>query len=364
MTNPLRVGIVGSGVISAAYLRSKFPQFKIVACSDIREEVATARAKEFDIEAKPVDALLQDSSIEAILNLTIPQSHIPISQAAIDAGKHVYSEKPLGLSREEAEPFVNSAKAEGLRVGCAPDTFLGGAQQTARKLIDDGAIGQPIGGTAFFMNDGPESWHPGPEFFYQKGAGPVLDMGPYYVTSLVNLLGPVKRVHSFGSKPRAKRVIGSGPRKGQKFNVDVLTYVAAILEFHSGPLVNFVFSFDVIGHSHPPIEIYGTKGSVQVPDPNWFGGNVRLTQAVGRWDDVAHTHSFADANYRGIGLADMAAGIASESPHRASGTLAFHVLEVLQAIIERAGGDTTFEIRSTCERPRPLRAIRPIADFT
>jgi predicted dehydrogenase len=360
---PKRVGIIGAGYISAVYLKSTFPQFKIVACADAIPENANVRAKDFGIKAMSVNDLLADPSIEVILNLTIPQSHVPVSRAAVDAGKHVYAEKPIGLSREEAQPLLDAAAAKGLRVGSAPDTFLGGGHQTARKLVDEGAIGQPIGGAAFFMYGGPESWHPSPEFLYQRGAGPVLDMGPYYVTALVNLLGPVKNVLSTGRNTQPKRIIGSGPRQGTEFTVEVLTYVTAILEFHSGAAVNLTVSFDVSGHTHPPIEIYGTGGSLQVPDPNFFGGNVRLIRPGGKWTDVAHSHSYGDGNYRGIGLADMAAAMVTGTPHRASGDLAYHVLEVLQAIVTKAAGDTSFEIKSTCERPRPLAAIHPVPDF-
>jgi predicted dehydrogenase len=361
---PKRVGIIGAGYISAAYLKSTLPQFKIVACADAIPENANARAEEFGIKAMGVDELLADPSIEVVLNLTIPQSHVSVSRAAISAGKHVYSEKPLGLSREEAQPLLDEAKAKGLRLGSAPDTFLGGGHQTVRKLIDDGAIGRPIGGAMFFMYGGPESWHPNPEFLYQKGAGPVFDMGPYYVTALVNLLGPVKNVLSVGRNTTPKRKIGSGPRQGTEFTVEVLTYVSAILEFHSGAAVTFTVSFDVTGHNHGPIEIYGTAGSLQIPDPNFFGGNVRLIREGGRWTDIAHSHSFGDGNYRGIGLADMSAAITAGVPHRASGKLAFHVLEVLEAIVSKAAGDNSFEIKSTCERPRPLVPIRPVADFS
>jgi predicted dehydrogenase len=360
---PKRVGIIGAGYISAVYLKSNFPQFKIVACADAIPENAAARAKEFGIKVMSVNDLLADPSVDVILNLTIPQSHAPVSRAAIDAGKHVYSEKPLALSREEAQPLMEAADAKQLRIGSAPDTFLGAGHQTARKLVDEGAIGQPIGGAAFFMYGGPESWHPNPEFLYQRGAGPVYDMGPYYVTALVNLLGPVKNVLAIGRNTQPKRKIGSGPRQGTEFTVEVLTYVSAILEFHSGAAVTFTVSFDVTGHSHPPIEIYGTAGSLQIPDPNTFGGNVRLIRPGGHWADVAHTHSYGDGNYRGIGLADMTAAMSTGTPHRASGNLAFHVLEVLQAIVTKGAGDTSFEIKSTCERPRPLTAIRPVPDF-
>jgi len=360
----MNVGIIGSGYISTAYLKSKFPQFTIVACGDLIPENAENRAREFGIRASSVESILADSGIDIILNLTIPQTHVAVSLAAVEAGKHVYSEKPLGLAREEAQPLLDAAAAKALRVGCAPDTFLGGGHQTARKLVDDGAIGRPIGGSAFFMSSGPESWHPGPEFLYRKGAGPVFDMGPYYITALVNLLGPVKRVISRGKNTTPKRLIGSGPRKGSEFDVEVLTFVAAMLEFVSGPIVTFVSSSDVAGDEHPPIEIYGTEGTLQVPDPNYFGGAVRIIRRGGRWTDVAHKHSFGDGNHRGIGLADMSASISAGSNHRASGTLAFHVLEVLQAIVEIADGNNAFEIRSTCEKPRPLVPIKPIPDFS
>jgi predicted dehydrogenase len=359
-----RVGIIGAGYISTAYLKSRFPQFKIVSCGDVIPENAEMRAREFGIRAASVESILADPTIDIILNLTIPESHVSVGLAAVEAKKHVYSEKPLALSREEARLFLDTAAARRLRIGCAPDTFLGGGHQTARKLVDEGAIGRPIGGSAFFMSGGPESWHPGPEFLYRKGAGPVFDMGPYYLTALVNLLGPVKRVIALGKNTKPNRLIGSGSRKGTEFNVEVLTFVAAILEFGSGPLVTIVSSFDVAGHEHPPIEIYGTDGTLQAPDPNYFGGTVRVIRPGGRWTDIAHTHSFGDANHRGIGLADMAASIASGTDHRASGTLAFHVLEVLQAIVEIADGNSAFEITSQCEKPRPLAPITPVADFS
>jgi len=360
----MHVGIIGAGYISKAYLKSRFPQFKIVCCGDVISENAELRAREFEIRASSVESILADPHIDVILNLTIPQSHVAVSLAAIEAGKHVYSEKPIALSREEARHLLEASAAKGLRFGCAPDTFLGGAHQTTRKLVDDGVIGRPIGGSAFFMSGGPESWHPGPEFFYRKGAGPVFDMGPYYVMALVNLLGPVKRVVSLGKNSTPKRVIGSGPREGTEFDVEVMTFVSAILEFKSGPLVTFISSFDVVGHEHPPIEIYGTEGTLQVPDPNYFGGTVRVIRKGGRWTDVAHSHSFGDGNHRGIGLADMVASLASGADHRASGTLAFHVLEVLQAIVESADGNDAFEMHSTCEKPRPLKPITPVADFS
>jgi predicted dehydrogenase len=361
--NPLQVGIVGAGVISATYLKTKFPQFKVTCCSDVQQSHAKLRAREFGIAAASTETLLADPTVDIVLNLTTPQHHAEITGAALNARKHVYSEKPLSISTAEAEPLLRTAAANSLRIGSAPDTFLGGAQQTGRKLLDEGAIGSPIGGTAFFMSGGPESWHPNPEFFYQKGAGPVFDMGPYYLTALINLLGPIKRVWSAGRTTLPRRTIGSGPRKGESFPVSVLSYVSSILEFQSGPIVTFVASFDVPAYSHPYIEIYGTEGTLQLPDPNYFGGAVRLNQG-GYWTDRSHSHGFGDGNYRGIGLADLVAGLQSGTPHRASAELAFHVLEVMEAIVETAGSGEAYILRSRCERPRALRSISHVADFS
>ena len=360
---PLQVGIVGAGVISAAYLKTKLPQFKITCCSDVQQTQAELRAREFGIAAVSTETILADPAVDIVLNLTTPQHHAEVIGAGLRAHKHVYSEKPLSISTREAEPLLSTAAANGVRIGCAPDTFLGGAQQTGRKLLDDGAIGSPIGGTAFFMSGGPESWHPNPEFFYQKGAGPVFDMGPYYLTALVNLLGPIKRVWSAGRTTLPERKIGSGSRKGASIPVLVLSYVSAILEFQSGPIVTFVASFDVPAYSHPYIEIYGTGGTLQLPDPNYFGGSVRLNQH-GRWVDVSHSHGFGDGNYRGIGLADLVAGLRSGVPHRASAELAFHVLEVMEAIVETAGSGQAYSLRSSCERPRALRPVSHVPDFS
>jgi predicted dehydrogenase len=361
--NPLHVGIVGAGVISAAYLKTKFPQFKITCCSDVQQAQAELRAREFGIAAVSTEAILADPAIDILLNLTTPQYHAEIIGAGLRAHKHVYSEKPLSISTQEAEPLLSVAAIDSLRIGCAPDTFLGAALQTARKLLDEGRIGEPIGGAAFFMSGGPESWHPNPEFFYQKGAGPVFDMGPYYLTALINLLGPIKRVWSAGRTTLPQRTIGSGPRKGTSFPVSVLSYLSAILEFHGGPIVTFVASFDVPAYNHPFIEIYGTTGALQVPDPNYFGGTVRLGRETG-WVDVSPSHGFGDGNYRGIGVADLVAGLRTGMPHRASAELAFHVLEVMEAIVETAGSDHACAVRSRCKRPRALPPISHVADFS
>jgi predicted dehydrogenase len=362
---PAKVGIVGCGTIAPAYLEAGrfFEQTTIVACADMFPEAAEKRATAFGIKALSVDELFEDPAIEILLNLTPPQQHASTLRRALENGKHAYSEKPLSISTDEAQPLLALAKEKGLRIGCAPDTVLGGGIQTSRKLIDDGQIGTPIGGTAFMYSGGPESWHPNPELFYLKGGGPLFDMGPYYLTTLVNLLGPVDRVFAAGQTTRAQRTIGSGPKKGQLFPVEVPTYIASLLRFESGAAVHFGISFDVVAHNHPPIEIYGSEGCVVVPDPNTFSGNVRLFRKGGWWRDVPHTHGFGERDWRGMGLAEMVQAMRAAVPHRSSAEVAFHVLEVMEAIsgVVFAGGDRLVE--STCERPRPLAPLPPVYDL-
>ncbi|MBV9273202.1 MAG: Gfo/Idh/MocA family oxidoreductase [Verrucomicrobia bacterium] len=352
----LHIGIVGSGFISGAYWRAShdFPNLRIISCSDVNPAAAEEKARDFGIEAQSVEQLLTNPKIDLVLNLTIPQSHAPISLRALQAGKHVYSEKPLALSTNEALDLLSTAKAEGKRVGVAPDTFLGGGQQTARRLIDRGDIGIPIGGTAFILLPGHEHWHPNPDFFYQPGGGPVFDMGPYYLTALVNLLGPVRRVISIGKRTFNEREIQSGSRKGERIPVAILTHFNALLEFFDGPVVSLHASFDVQGHTHWPIEIYGTGGTLQVPDPNTFGGPVRLLRRAKPAMDVPLTHGFSDRDYRILGVAEMAKAIDLGRPHRVSADLGFHVLEVMEAIVEGATKEMPIEITSRCNRPEAL----------
>ena len=352
----LRVGIVGSGFISRAYLRAAldFPGVRIIACSDVNLAAAEEKAREFQIRAQSVEQLLADPEIDLILNLTVPQSHGSVSLRAIESGKHVYSEKPLALSVKEAHAVLSAAQMRQRRVGVAPDTFLGGGQQTARALIDRGDIGTPIGGTAFILLPGHEHWHPNPDFFYQPGGGPVLDMGPYYLTALVNLLGPIRRVISLGRQAFKEREIQSGPRKGERIPVLIPTHFNTLLEFHQGPLVSFHASFDVQGHTHSPIEIYGTEATLQVPDPNTFGGSVQLLKRGKSPVTTPLTHGFSDRNYRIIGVAEMEKAIAGGRPHRASAELGYHVLEVMQAIVENGASGLPVEISSSCDRPAAL----------
>jgi predicted dehydrogenase len=350
---PVGVGVVGCGVISKAYLQAlrAFPDLALRAVADLRPDAAAARAAEFGVPALSPGELLADPGVELVLNLTTPEAHGAVGRAALAAGKHVYSEKPLA----EARRLLLDAKARGLRLGCAPDTFLAGPQQTARALIDRGAIGEIVGGTAFLQLAGHERWHPDPAFYYARdGGGPVLDMGPYYVTALVNLLGPVARVMAMGRTVRAARTVATDPHAGRRIPVGCTTHVVGVMELVAGPLVQIAMSFEVWGHRHPPLEIYGTRGSLAVPDPNRFDGVVELLDADGAWQPVSAEHGYAEGDLRGLGVADMARALRVGRPHRCDGELAFHVLEVLEALHRAAEGADVVDITSRCPRPAPL----------
>jgi predicted dehydrogenase len=365
---PTTIGIIGCGSISGAYLRgaarSRLVRVKSVA--DIRAEAAKDKAAEHMVQAVPVDALLADPDIEIVVNLTIPAAHAPVSLRAIEAGKHVYLEKPLATRFAEAKPVMLEAAAKGLRVGCAPDTFLGGAHQACRYAIDAGAIGVPIAGAATVLSHGMEHWHPNPAFYYQHGGGPIHDMGPYYVTQLVNLLGPVVRVTAQASTASKLRVITSEPLAGQSIAVEVPTTVNGVLSFANGANVTLSHSWDVWKHSRLPLEIYGSEGSMLAPDPNFFGGEPKVTQRDGDWTSLdigAHPYCVPNrvtrtgahvADHRIIGLLDMAAAIRSGRPHRVSGALALHVLEVLDAFERSSLEGRHIVIETPCERPEKL----------
>ena len=350
------IGIIGLGNISAAYLKASkdFPVLDIRAVADMNPAAAKARADEFGLKAVDLDAIFTDPSIDIILNLTIPKAHVEVGLRAIEAGKHVYSEKPLGIVFAEGKKLVEAAKAKNLRVGSAPDTFLGGSHQTARRIVDEGALGQLIGGTAYFMCPGHERWHPNPAFYYEAGGGPMLDMGPYYITDLVNLLGPVAKVSGFGTKLRDTRTITSKDRNGEIIPVHVPTHVSGTLVFHNGAVVQVTMSFDVAGHKHVPLEIYGTEASLIVPDPNHFGGQIQLLEKGGEWTDIATDMPYAEGNYRSIGLADMAHAIIEGRPHRCNGDLALHVLEVMEAFETSSTSGRVIDITTPAERPAQL----------
>lgn len=355
---PVKVGVIGCGNISAAYLKAAkaFPILDIVALADMNPAAAETRAAEFDLAPRSVQKTLADPSIEIILNLTVPKAHVEVGLSAIAAGKHVYSEKPLGVTVAEARRLMEAARAKGLSVGAAPDTFLGGGQQRARQCLDEGRIGAPVGGTAFFLCPGHERWHPNPGFYYLAGGGPMLDMGPYYITALVNLLGPVAEVVGVATRPRAERKITSEPLNGQRIPVEVATHVTGIMRFVSGAAVSVTMSFDVLSHKHIPLEIYGETGSLIAPDPNTFGGDVRLSTTRGQWRRVTNDRPYADANYRILGLADMAQAIRTGRPHRASGELAFHALETMEAFQRSSDTGAAIAIASRPDRPAPMPA--------
>ena len=346
-------GVIGCGVISTAYLKAaqRFANLELRAVADMRSAAAEKQAAAFGVPALPVDQLLKRDDIEIVVNLTVPLAHTEVSLAILNAGKHVHSEKPLGVTVAEARKVMELAAAKGLRVGCAPDTFLGGGHQTARKAIDDGAIGQPVAGTAFFMCPGHERWHPAPGFYYLRGGGPMLDMGPYYITSLVQLLGPIASVVGSVAKPRLERLVTSEPMNGTLIPVEVATHVAGLLEFVSGAVVSIVMSFDVPKHKHAPIELYGTAASLLVPDPNRFGGQVAVAKPDGKWRTVRHTHGNVDGEFRSIGVADLAAAIVTGRPHRASGALALHALEAMEAFQISADEGRRVKLDTTVERP-------------
>ena len=350
------IGIVGLGNISAAYLKAaqNFPVLDIRAVADLNPDVSKARGQEFGLRAVALDDIFSDPSIDIILNLTIPRAHVEVGLRAIDAGKHVYSEKPLGIAFAEGKRLVDAAARKGLRVGSAPDTFLGGSHQTARHVVDSGALGQIVGGTAYFMCPGHERWHPNPAFYYDQGGGPMLDMGPYYITDLVNLLGPVKQVLGVATMLRQTRTITAKERAGEVIPVHVPTHVAGTLIFASGAVVQVSMSFDVAGHRHLPLEIYGTDGSLIVPDPNHFGGQVELLEKGGEWKDVATDQPYWDGNFRSIGLADMATALVTGRAHRCNGELALHVLEVMEAFGTSAETGKAVSMSTTLDRPEPL----------
>ena len=352
-----KIGIIGCGNISGIYFTNgkKLHGIEVAACADLKPEAAQARAKEFGITRVLTPAeLLKAEDIGIVLNLTIPAVHTEVDRMALEAGKSVYGEKPLALSMPDAEAVLKLAESKGLRVGSAPDTFLGAGIQTCRALIEQGVIGRPVAATAFMMCAGHESWHPAPAFYYQKGGGPMLDMGPYYLTALVSLLGPVRRVAGSTTMAKPERLITSEPLKGTRVKVETPTHLAGVLDFEGGAVATVVTSFDVQHHTHSPIEIYGTEGSLCVPDPNTFGGPVKVRRHDEKeWREVPLTRPFAE-NSRGLGVADMAAAIRAKRPHRASGELALHVLETMLAFEKSSTEGKHVVLKTRCARPEAL----------
>ena len=359
------VGIIGCGNISAAYLNLAplFNFIEIRAVADLNTEAAQARADEYSVRADTVEDLLAAKDVDIIINLTTPAAHFSVTKSILEHGKHAYSEKPFVLTLEEGERLQKLAQEQGLRVGSAPDTFLGGAHQAARKAIDNGEVGEIIGGTCHVMSHGMESWHPNPDFFFQPGGGPILDLGPYYISNLVQLIGPVKAVTAMASASFAEREIGNGPRLGEKVPVETPTNIHAILEFENGALITFGASWDVWAHRHENMELYGTSSSLFIPDPNFFGGDVLISKAQDETTQVfdnKHPFSVANdpddsgalrANYRCAGLAEMAQAIQENRPHRCSLEMATHVIEVMTGILASAQDRGWTSMTTTCDRP-------------
>jgi predicted dehydrogenase len=351
---PLRVGVVGAGQISGAYLSTlrRLSNVEVVAVGDLDEaRAAAAAAAAPGTRPLAVADLIAAKDVDLVLNLTIPAAHAEVARAAIAAGKHVYGEKPLTVTTGQAREVLTAATRAGVRVGCAPDTVLGTGVQTARARLDAGEIGAPVAATAFMVTPGHERWHPAPDFYYQPGGGPLFDMGPYYLTALVTLLGPVQRVTGMAATPRATRTIGSGPRAGAQIDVAVATHVTGVLEHASGALSTLMMSFDVWAARLPYIEVYGTAGSLSVPDPNGFGGTVQVLSAGSRdWTPAAEAGGYRKAA-RGYGVSDLASALASGTPHRASGEIAYHVLDIMETLLRAAESHQAEDVTSSCDRP-------------
>jgi predicted dehydrogenase len=360
-----RIGLVGSGYIADIYLRNAalFRDIRFTACADMRPEAAEARATQYGLAALSAQELYDSDEVDIVLNLTNPEAHAAVSLAALSSGKHVYTEKPLATTLEDGQAIVAAAANAGLRVGSAPDTVLGVGLQTARQLVDDGSLGLPISGVATVMSRGMEHWHPAPAYYFQPGGGPVLDMGPYYIGALTALLGPIEAVTASGRVGLPERVVtAAGPNLGQRIRPQVPTTVHAILRFQSGAQITLLASWDVWKHGQTPIEIHGEQASIRVPDPNFFAGTVEVATERELWrarETPPHPLTQPNfplekpihANYRGLGLAEMAQAIEAGRAPRVGGEWAFHILDVMMAILRSVDEERTVEVASRCERP-------------
>ena len=356
MSAPLRVGVVGVGTISAQYFAAlpRLPGLRLSAVADLDAARTAVVAAEQGVTAHTVEGLLGADDVDVVLNLTIPAAHVAVGRAALQAGKHVYAEKPLALAPEEGAGLLALAETSGLRVGSAPDTVLGTGVQTARRLLDDGAVGEPLGAAVAWSSAGHERWHPAPYFYYQPGGGPLLDMGPYYLTALVTLLGPVERVMGVSRRSSRERTVGAGPQAGSPVPVQTDTTMSAVLEHRGGATSTLAMSFDRWATRQPLFEVYGTQGTLAVPDPNHFDGTVELfTADAQEWSPAPVAGGYAEAG-RGYGLADLAHALATDRAHRASGELALHVLEVMDAVERSSTGHVVVELTTSVERPDPV----------
>jgi predicted dehydrogenase len=363
----LGIGIIGCGNISTAYLRLAplFRGLEVRAVADVNPAAAQAQGAAFNVAAQSVDDLLTNPAVDVVINLTVPAAHFAVTKAILQAGKHAYSEKPLVLTLAEGEELRALAAARGLSVGCAPDTFLGGSHQQARAILDEGRVGRITAGCAAVLNHGMEHWHPNPDFFFLPGAGPMLDLGPYYVAMLINLLGPVRRVGALATSASGTRTIGNGARMGETVPVKTPTNIHALLEFHSGATITLSTSWDVWNHRRGHFELYGTEGTLYLPDPNFFGGTVEVGTRDGRvmpvapWDhpfgkpnQTGHTDWLA--NYRTAGLADMAMALIEGREARCSLDRALHGVDVMTACLTSGETGQFVTLSTTCTRPQAL----------
>ncbi|MCV2369629.1 Gfo/Idh/MocA family protein [Roseateles oligotrophus] len=352
---PTAVAIIGAGDIFPAYAKglAQFGNLRLIGVADAKPEAAQSRAAEFDLPLMSLDQLL-GSEAEIIINLTPPLAHRAVGEAVLKAGKHLYTEKPLAGSFADGAALMEKAAALGLRIGCAPDTFLGGAGQAARALVDANGIGRIVAGQATMMERGPDDWHPNPEFFYRPGAGPLMDMGVYYLTQLVQLLGPITLVSGLAHTSWPLRQIPRGPRQGEHIKVETPTHLVAGLTFEQGAFITLSTSFDVWKHKSSHIELFGELGSLVLPDPNQFGGELELCVADGDW--AAQAPLAFTGRHRGLGVAEMADALRSGRPHRASGEMALHVLEAMDAILRSAEQQAPLALQTRCARPDPVPA--------
>jgi len=361
----MRVGIIGCGNISETYFECQnlFNNFNVVACADINIEAAKKSAEKYNVNAFSVDDILSSEDVDLIINLTIPAAHKEIIIKSLNAGKHCFSEKPLAMSFSEGLEISELAISKNLYVGCAPDTFLGAAGQKARSLIEDNKIGNVVLGTFNLMSHGMEHWHPNPDFFFKPGAGPVFDVGVYYITQLVNLIGPIKSISSLSGTATPERIITSEPRNGEKIKVETPTTLMGTLEFHNNAKIQFFCSWDVWKHKHSTIELYGLEGSMIVPDPNFFSGDILISHKEEDWQIINNDKMLLGipnktdnngskiANYRGIGLSDMIDAIHNQRQSRCSLDLAVHVLEAMEGIIKSSEDRVIYNMKTNPSQP-------------
>jgi len=353
------VGFVGCGNISDIYFKNaaRFGRYRAAVCTDLNPERARAKADLYACRAADsIDAVVNDPEVDIVLNITPPAAHAAVTRAALEAGKHVYTEKPIATTLKDAQDLLALAERRGLLFCSAPDTFLGAGHQVCRAQIDAGAVGIPVAAVGFMLSPGPEGWHPDPEFFFQPGGGPLLDMGPYYLTAMVNFFGPIRSVTAASKASFPERTIGSGPKAGQKIRVNTPTHISGTLTFESGVLATLVMSFDCAAHELPNMQVYGSEGSLAVPDPNTFGGPVRrFTLGMDRaapWEELPIPEKTSE-NSRGLGIIDLIESARAGREPRTSARVAVHVLEAMEAMLDAERSGASVRLATTCKRPDP-----------